>query len=151
MGGMFINFPFSHEVQGIIELILTLPVLFYSGWFLMKRGWVSFKTWNLNMFSLIALGVAAAFIFSIIALLFPDIIPHQIRGEHHETPLYFEAVCVILTLVILGQLMEAAAHRKTGNAIRELMNLSPDEANVIINGEEKKYCFHRLKSVTFSK
>ncbi len=145
MGGMFINFPFSHQIQGVIELILTLPVLFYSGWFLMKRGWVSFKTWNLNMFSLIALGVAAAFIFSIVALAFPDIIPHEIRGHNHEIPLYFEAVCVILTLVILGQLMEAAAHKKTGNAIRELMNLSPDEANLIINGEEKKVLLSQVK------
>ncbi|MDQ0594412.1 Cu+-exporting ATPase [Chryseobacterium ginsenosidimutans] len=145
MGGMFINFPFSHQVQGIIELILTLPVLFYSGWFLMKRGWVSFKTRNLNMFSLIVLGVAAAFIFSIVALIFPNIIPHEIRGGHHETPLYFEAVSVILTLVILGQLMEAAAHKKTGNAIRELMNLSPDEANLIINGEEKKVLLSQVK------
>ncbi|EJL73130.1 heavy metal translocating P-type ATPase [Chryseobacterium populi] len=146
MGGMFINFPFSHSVQGIIELLLTLPVLFYSGWFLMKRGWVSFKTWNLNMFSLIALGVAAAFIFSIVALAFPDIIPHEIRGHNHEIPLYFEAVCVILTLVILGQLMEAAAHKKTGNAIRELMNLSPDEANLIINGEEKRVLLSQVKA-----
>jgi Cu2+-exporting ATPase len=145
MGGMFINFPFSHQIQGVIELILTLPVLFYSGWFLMKRGWVSFKTWNLNMFSLIALGVTAAFIFSIVALIFPDIIPHEIRGHNHEIPLYFEAVCVILTLVILGQLMEAAAHKKTGNAIRELMNLSPDEANLIINGEEKKVLLSQVK------
>ncbi|MEY8759984.1 heavy metal translocating P-type ATPase [Chryseobacterium tongliaoense] len=146
MGGMFINFPFSHSVQGIIELILTLPVLFYSGWFLIKRGWISFKTWNLNMFSLIALGVAAAFIFSIVALAFPDIIPHEIRGHNHEIPLYFEAVCVILTLVILGQLMEAAAHKKTGNAIRELMNLSPDEANLIINGEEKRVLLSQVKA-----
>lgn len=145
MGGMLIDFPFSHQIQGIIELALTLPVLFYSGWFLMKRGWVSFKTWNLNMFSLIALGVAAAFIFSITALIFPDIIPHEIRGQHHETPLYFEAVCVILTLVILGQLMEAAAHRKTGNAIRELMSLSPDEANIIVNGEEKRVPLSQIK------
>ncbi|WP_312390146.1 heavy metal translocating P-type ATPase [Chryseobacterium sp.] len=145
MGGMFINFPFSHQVQGIFELILTLPILFYSGWFLMKRGWISFKTWNLNMFSLIVLGVAAAFIFSIVALAFPDIIPHEIRGHNHEIPLYFEAVCVILTLVILGQLMEAAAHKKTGNAIRELMNLSPDEANLIINGEEKKVLLSQIK------
>ncbi|WP_326983482.1 heavy metal translocating P-type ATPase [Chryseobacterium sp. MYb264] len=145
MGGMFINFPFSHQIQGIFELILTLPVLFYSGWFLMKRGWISFKTWNLNMFSLIVLGVAAAFIFSIVALAFPDIIPHEIRGHNHEIPLYFEAVCVILTLVILGQLMEAAAHKKTGNAIRELMNLSPDEANLIINGEEKKVLLSQVK------
>ncbi|MDR6157341.1 Cu+-exporting ATPase [Chryseobacterium sp. SLBN-27] len=145
MGGMLIDFPFSHQIQGIIELALTLPVLFYSGWFLMKRGWISFKTWNLNMFSLIALGVTAAFIFSITALIFPDIIPHEIRAQHHETPLYFEAVCVILTLVILGQLMEAAAHRKTGNAIRELMSLSPDEANIIVNGEEKRVPLSQVK------
>jgi len=145
MGGMLVNFPFSHQIQGIIELILTLPVLFYSGWFLMKRGWVSFKTWNLNMFSLIVLGVAAAFIFSIVSLIFPDLIPHEIRGQNHEIPLYFEAVCVILTLVILGQLMEAAAHKKTGNAIRELMNLSPDEANLIVNGEEKKVLLSQVK------
>jgi len=145
MGGMLINFPFSHKIQGFIELALTLPVMFYSGWFLLKRGWVSFKTWNLNMFSLIALGVAAAFIFSITALAFPDIIPHEIRGHNHEIPLYFEAVCVILTLVILGQLMEAAAHKKTGNAIKELMNLSPDEANLMINGEEKRVLLSQVK------
>ncbi|KQT35464.1 ATPase P [Chryseobacterium sp. Leaf405] len=145
MGGMLIDFSIPSKIQGFIELILTLPVLFYSGWFLIKRGWVSFKTWNLNMFSLIILGVAAAFIFSIVALIFPDIIPHEIRSHHHEIPLYFEAVCVILTLVILGQLMEAAAHKKTGNAIRELMNLSPDEANLIINGEEKKVLLSQVK------
>ena len=145
MGGMLIDFPFSHRIQGFIEMALTLPVLFYSGWFLMKRGWVSFKTWNLNMFSLIALGVAAAFIFSTVALIFPNIIPHEIRGGNHESPLYFEAVGVILTLVILGQLMEAAAHRKTGNAIRELINLSPDEANLMVNGEEKKVLLSKVK------
>ncbi|MCW3167151.1 heavy metal translocating P-type ATPase [Chryseobacterium sp. 09-1422] len=145
MGGMLINFPFSHQIQGYIELILTLPVLFYSGWFLMKRGFVSFKTWNLNMFSLIALGVSAAFIFSIISLIFPDLIPHEIRGHGHEIPLYFEAVCVIITLVILGQLMEAAAHKRTGNAIKELMNLSPDEANLIVNGEERKVPLSEIK------
>lgn len=145
MGGMLINFPFSHNLQGIFELILTIPVLFYSGWFLMKRGWVSFKTWNLNMFSLIALGVAAAFIFSIIALAFPDLLPHEVRGHSHEIPLYFEAVCVIMTLVILGQLMEALAHKKTGNAIKELMNLSPDEANLMVNNEEKRVPLSEVK------
>ncbi|MDT3406162.1 UNVERIFIED_CONTAM: cation transport ATPase [Pseudacidovorax intermedius] len=145
MGGMVIDLPFSHTIQGYIELILTLPVIFYSGWFLMKRGWTSFKTRNLNMFSLIALGVAAAFLFSITALFFPDIIPHEISNHNHETPLYFEAVCVILTLVILGQLMEAAAHKKTGNAIRELISLSPDEAHLIVNGEEKKVLLSQVK------
>ena len=151
MGGMFINFPFSHQIQGYIELILTIPVLFYSGWFLMKRGFVSFKTWNLNMFSLIALGVSAAFIFSIVALIFPGIVPHEIRGHGHESPLYFEAVCVIITLVILGQLMEALAHKKTGNAIKELMNLSPDEANLMVNGEEKRVPLSEIKIGDFLK
>ncbi|QQV03864.1 MULTISPECIES: heavy metal translocating P-type ATPase [Chryseobacterium] len=145
MGGMLVDFPISHQIQGVFELIMTLPVLFYSGWFLMKRGWVSFKTWNLNMFSLIALGVAAAFIFSVIALTFPDLLPHEIRGHNHKIPLYFEAVCVIMTLVILGQLMEALAHKKTGNAIKELMNLSPDEANLMINHEEKRVPLSEVK------
>ncbi|CAA7195585.1 heavy metal translocating P-type ATPase [Chryseobacterium potabilaquae] len=145
MGGMFYSFPISQSTQGIIELVLSIPVLFYSGWFLMKRGWISFKTWNLNMFSLITLGSAAAFIFSAIALFFPAIIPHEIRDHNHTIPLYFEAVCVIVTLVILGQLMEAAAHKKTGNAIRELMNLSPDEANLIVNGEEKRVSLSQVK------
>lgn len=137
MGGMWFEFPFSNKVQGILELILSLPVIFYAGWFLLKRGWVSFKTWNLNMFSLIALGSAAAFIFSIIALLFPEILPHEIT-HGGKTPLYFESVSVILTLVIMGQMLEARAHQKTGKAIEELMNLSPDQANLILNNIEKK-------------
>lgn len=144
MGGMWINWPFSHQIQGILELILTLPVLFYAGWFLMKRGWISFKTWNLNMFSLIALGVAAAFLFSLVALIFPEILPHEMAHEG-KVPLYFEAVTVILTLVILGQLMEAKAHQKTGKAIEELMNLSPDEANLIVNGAERKVPLSEVK------
>lgn len=137
MGGMWIDWPFSHQVQGYLELILTLPVLFYAGWFLMVRGWRSFKTWNLNMFSLIALGVAAAFLFSLVALFFPGILPHEMTHDG-KVPLYFEAVTVILTLVIMGQLMEAKAHQRTGKAIEELMNLSPDEANLIVDGVENK-------------
>ncbi|MGV8915945.1 MAG: copper-transporting P-type ATPase [Kaistella sp.] len=137
MGGMWFEFPFSNKVQGILELILSVPVIFYAGWFLLKRGWISFKTWNLNMFSLIALGSAAAFIFSIIALLYPEILPHEIT-HGGKTPLYFESVSVILTLVIMGQMLEARAHQKTGKAIEELMNLSPDEANLILNNIEKK-------------
>lgn len=144
MGGMWINWPFSHQVQGWLELLLTLPVLFYSGWFLMVRGYNSFRRWNLNMFSLIALGVAAAFLFSIASLLFPGILPHEMKHDG-KTPLYFEAVTVILTLVIMGQWMEAKAHQRTGKAIEELMNLSPDEANLIINGEEKKVALSEVK------
>lgn len=144
MGGMFIDFPFSHQMQAIFELILTIPVLFYAGWFVMKRGWISFKTWNLNMFSLIALGVSVAFIFSLIALIFPDILPHEL-SHNGKLPLYFESVCVILTLVIMGQMLEARAHQKTGKAIEALMNLSPETANLIINEIEKKVALSEIK------
>lgn len=145
MGGMFFDFGLSGRTQGILELILTIPVLFYAGWFLMKRGWTSFRTWNLNMFSLIALGISAAFVFSIAALVFPQFFPHEI-SHGGKIPLYFEAVCVILTLVILGQLLEAAAHKKTGHAIKELMNLSPNEANLIVDGHEKKVPISDIKT-----
>ncbi len=144
MGGMWIDWPFSHKVQGILELILTLPVLFYAGWFLIVRGYNSFRRWNLNMFSLIALGVAAAFLFSLVALFFPQVLPHEMSHDG-KIPLYFEAVSVILTLVILGQLMEAKAHQRTGKAIEELMNLSPDEANLVVNGNEKKIPLSEVK------
>ncbi len=144
MGGMWIDWPFSHQVQGWMELLLTLPVIFYSGWFLMVRGFNSFRRWNLNMFSLIALGVAAAFLFSLAALFFPDILPHEMSHDG-KLPLYFEAVCVILTLVIMGQWMEAKAHHRTGKAIEELMNLSPDEANLVVDGNEKKVPLSEVK------
>lgn len=144
MGGMWIKFPFSHQTQGILELLLSIPVIFYAGWFLLKRGWISFKTWNLNMFSLIALGSAAAFVFSIIALIFPNILPHEI-SHGGKIPLYFESVAVILTLVIMGQMLEARAHQKTGKAIEELINLSPNEANLIVNNSEKKILLSEVK------
>lgn len=137
MGGMFFKFPFSSRISGILQLIFTLPVVFFTGWFLFKRAWISFKSWNLNMFSLIGLGASAAFVYSIFALTFPSLIPHELMQNHHEVPLYFEAVAVILTLVIFGQMLEAKAHQKTGNAIKELMNLSPKEAHLIQNNVEK--------------
>lgn len=144
MGGMWFEFPFSNKVQGFLELALSIPVIFYAGWFLLKRGFVSFKTWNLNMFSLIALGSAAAFIFSLLALFFPEILPHEI-SHGGKTPFYFESVVVILTLVIMGQMLEARAHQKTGKAIEELMNLSPDEANLIVDSVEKKVPLSEVK------
>lgn len=145
MGGMFFEFPFNSRISGILQLIFTLPVVFFTGWFLFKRAWISFKSWNLNMFSLIGLGASAAFIYSIFALTFPSLIPHEFMQNHHEVPLYFEAVAVILTLVIFGQMLEAKAHQKTGNAIKELMNLSPKEAHLIINNSEKSIPIAEVK------
>ena len=145
MGGMFFEFPFSSRISGILQLIFTIPVVFFTGWFLFKRAWISFKSWNLNMFSLIGLGASAAFIFSLFALFFPSLIPHELMHNHHEVPLYFEAVAVILTLVIFGQMLEAKAHQKTGNAIKELMNLSPKEAHLIQNNVEKNIPISEVK------
>jgi len=145
MGGMFFEFPFSSRISGILQLIFTFPVVFFTGWFLFKRAWNSFKSWNLNMFSLIGLGASAAFVYSIFALFFPSLIPHEFMQNHHEVPLYFEAVAVILTLVIFGQMLEAKAHQKTGNAIKELMNLSPKEAHLIQNNVEKNIPISEVK------
>lgn len=145
MGGMFFEFPFSSKISGFLQLLFTLPVVFYTGWFLFKRAWISFKTWNLNMFSLIGLGASAAFVYSIFALFFPSLIPHEFMQNHHEVPLYFEAVAVILTLVIFGQMLEAKAHQRTGSAIKELMNLSPKEAHLIINNSEKNIPIAEVK------
>ena len=145
MGGMFLKLPFNSAISGILQLIFTIPVVFYTGWFLFKRAYTSFKSWNLNMFSLIGLGASAAFLYSIFALFFPGLIPHEFMKDHHEAPLYFEAVAVILTLVIFGQMLEAKAHQKTGNAIKDLMNLAPAEAHLMKGMSEENVPLAEIK------
>src|SRR5690606_25796282 len=116
------------KVANWIQLLFSLPVVFYATWMFFERAWKSFITWNLNMFSLIGLGAGAAFVFSLVALLFPGIFPDAFKDHQGNVHLYFEAVTVILTLVLLGQLLEAKAHARTGSAIKELLKLSPTEA-----------------------
>ena len=139
MGGMIPGDPIGkiipQEWNNYLQLLFTIPVV-YVCWMFFTRAWVSFKTWNLNMFSLIGLGSAAGLIFSVVALFFPSIFPEDFKGEH-GIHLYFESVAVILTLVLVGQVMEAKAHSKTNSAIKELLNLSPTEATLITeNGDE---------------
>ncbi|TDQ77414.1 heavy metal translocating P-type ATPase [Sphingobacterium yanglingense] len=142
MGDMLPGKPISQlipaHINGWVQLILTLPVIFYTGWTFFQRGWTSFRTWNLNMFSLIALGTAAAFIFSIVALLFPQVLPTEMLEHNAHPHLYFESVVVIITLVILGQLMEAKAHSKTNSAIKALVKLTPAEAIWLHEGNEQR-------------
>ncbi|UIR57551.1 heavy metal translocating P-type ATPase [Sphingobacterium sp. SRCM116780] len=126
------------QLSGWIQFLLTIPVVFYAAWMFFERAWTSFKSWNLNMFSLIGLGAGAGFIYSIVALFFPSIFPDALLGHHGQVALYFESVAVILTLVLLGQLMEAKAHSRTNSAIKELIKLSPAEANLVENGVERK-------------
>ncbi|WP_430612109.1 heavy metal translocating P-type ATPase [Flavobacterium sp. JP2137] len=141
MGDMLPGNPVSkiipHTVSNYIQLLFCLPVI-YVTWMFFDRAWTSFKTWNLNMFSLIGLGTAAGFIFSLVALFFPSIFPDDFRGEHGTIHLYFESVAVILTLVLVGQVMEAKAHSRTSGAIKELLKLSPTDATLVTEqGDEK--------------
>ncbi len=142
MGGMM-GLPIDkipHHTQLYLQAAFTIPVV-YAGFMFFQRAYVSFKTWNLNMFSLIGLGAGAALVLSCITLFFPNIFPN-----HAHPPIYFESVCMIITLVLLGQLLEAKAHQKTGNAIRKLMNLSPSEAHLWENGEEKTVKIDEIKA-----
>lgn len=120
-----------------IQLVLTIPVMFYACWMFMERAWKSIITWNLNMFTLIGIGTFVAFTFSTIALLFPDLFPDQFKNDDGSVHLYFEAATVILTLVLLGQLLEARAHSRTSGAIKELMKLAPAEATLITSSGDK--------------
>lgn len=127
-----------------LQFILSLPVVFYSGWMFFVRAWKSVVSWNLNMFTLIGIGTGIAFLFSIAGLLFPDYFPNEFK--HNETvSLYFEASAVILTLVLLGQLMEAKAHGQTNKAINELLKLAPTEAILVVDGGDKVISIHDIK------
>lgn len=114
-----------------IQCILSLPVVFYAAGMFFQKSWVSIKTWQLNMFTLIGLGSSSAFLFSLAGLLFPDIFPQQLKGNSGGVYLYFEAVTVILTLVLLGQLLEERAHGKTNSALKELLKLAPQQATLV--------------------
>lgn len=132
---------FAMENKGVIgwlSLILTSPVVFYSGWQFFKRGYSSVVRRSPNMWTLISIGVGAAFLFSVFALIAPGIFPDQFRDMHGNVHLYFEAAAVILTLVLLGQVMELKAHSKTNTAIRSLLNLIPPVARVVKNGQEEE-------------
>ncbi|MBO6950082.1 MAG: heavy metal translocating P-type ATPase [Rhodospirillales bacterium] len=113
------------------ELVLGTPVILWSGWPFLVRGWQSFRTWNLNMFSLIGMGVAAAFLFSVVAVLMPDIFPDGFRDADGHVGVYFEAGAVIVVLVLLGQILELGARERTGAAIRALLDMAAKTARVI--------------------
>ncbi|AKI03500.1 copper/silver-translocating P-type ATPase (plasmid) [Hoeflea sp. IMCC20628] len=122
-----------------IELTLGTPVVLWSGWPFLVRGWTSFRTLKLNMFSLISMGVMAAWLFSIVAVLVPGIFPDGFRNSEGHVGVYFEAAAVIVTLVLLGQLMELRAREGTGRAIRALLDMAAKTAHVIReNGREEE-------------
>ena len=121
------------------ELILGTPVVLWCGLPFLARGWTSFRMMNLNMFSLIAMGVMAAWLYSVVAVLVPGIFPDGFRDAEGHVGVYFEAAAVIVTLVLLGQLMELRARQGTGKAIRALLDMAAKAALVIRdNGLEEE-------------
>ena len=124
------NWLSMHAVQWI-EFVLATPVVLWGGWPFFVRGWHSVQTWNLNMFTLIALGVSVAWVYSVVALLFPQIFPPVMQMEHGLVHVYFEAAAVITALVLLGQVLELRARSRTNAAIRMLLELAPNTARIV--------------------
>lgn len=135
----------GHRTGQWVELALATPVVWYCGWPFLERGWKSFLSWNLNMFSLIAMGVAASWLFSIAAVIAPEIFPASFRDTHGIVPVYFEAAAVIVVLVLLGQIMELRAREGTSKAIRALLDLAAKTARIVrADGSEEDVALDRV-------
>ena len=116
---------------GRVQWLLSTPVVLWAGWPFFVRGWASLRTRQLNMFTLIALGTGAAYLHSSLAALLPGVFPDAFRGDSGEVAVYFEAAAVIVTLVLLGQVLELRARQRTGAALRALLRLAPLSARRI--------------------
>jgi len=114
-----------------VEFLLATPVVLWGGWPFFVRGWQSVRSWNLNMFTLIGLGVSVAWLYSVVALMLPGLFPPAMRHTDGTVAVYFEAAAVITALVLLGQVLELRARSRTGSAIRSLLGLAPKTARVI--------------------
>ncbi len=129
------------------EFALSTPVILWGGWPFFIRGWRSVRTWNLNMFTLISIGVGTAWLYSIVALLLPEIFPPLMRTNEGLVHVYFEAAAVIVTLVLLGQVLELKARSKTNSAIKTLLNLAPKQAHRIdAEGNEEDINLERVRA-----
>ncbi len=122
-------------VSGWTQLVLSTVVVFWTGGFIFARAWRSLRHRSLNMFTLIALGVGAAWLYSTVAVLMPDLFPHSLRHGGHVA-LYFEAAAVITVLVVLGQWLEARARHQTGQAVQALLGLAAKTARRVSGGQE---------------
>lgn len=130
-----------------LELALASPVVLWAALPFFHRGWESILNRSPNMWTLISLGVGAAYLYSVVATLFPDIFPHQFRGHGDAVPVYFEAAAVIVALVFLGQVLELRAREKTGSAIRALLDLAPKTARLIAaDGSESDVSLDAVKA-----
>lgn len=128
-----------------IQFALSIPVVFYATWMFFERAYKSIKTWNLNMFTLIGIGAGVAWLFSVFGMLFPDFFPEQFKTESGAVHVYFEAATVILTLVLMGQVLEARAHSKTNSAVKELLKLAPNKAIRVVDGDDEEVSIDQIQ------
>jgi P-type Cu+ transporter len=127
----------SAQAQQWLKLGLAIPAVLWCGWPFFVRGFASIRSGWLNMFTLIALGTGAAFLYSVVATVAPDLFPAAMKDEHGLVPVYFEAAAVIVALVLLGQVLELRAREKTGGAIRALLDLAPKTALKVVDASGK--------------
>jgi Cu+-exporting ATPase len=116
-----------------IEFVLATPIVLWAGWPFFQRGWASVKFRSPNMFTLIAMGVGVAYLFSAVATIAPQIFPESLRGLHGQPDVYFEAAAAIIVLVLLGQVLELKARSRTSGAIRALLDLSPKMGRLMLD------------------
>ena len=136
----------SARVLTWVELVLATPVVLWGGWPFFVRGWQSIITRSLNMFTLIGLGVAVAYGYSLVAALAPELFPPSLRDASGQVGVYFEAAAVITTLLLLGQVLELRARSRTGAAIRALLGLVPRTARLVAeDGSERDVPLDRVK------
>ena len=132
------------DVSRWIQFVLATPVVWWAGWPFFKRGWHSIMSMNLNMFTLIAIGVGAAYVFSAVAMLKPDLFPHSMP-HGSKVGLYFEAAGMVTVLVLLGQVLELRARSRTGSAIKALLNLAPPTARLVGDGGDTEVQLDQVK------
>jgi heavy metal translocating P-type ATPase len=133
MGGHLIDLHqwMGQQTSNWVQLVLATPVVLWAGWPFFERAWISVRTRQLNMFTLIGLGVGVAWLYSVVGTVQPGLFPEAMRGHGGAVAIYFEAAAVITVLVLLGQVLELGARERTGGAIRALLDLSPKQARRI--------------------
>ncbi len=139
MGGHLFGWhPLTPQTSNWVQLAFATPVVFWAGWPFFERGWKSLVTRNLNMFTLIALGIGVAWLYSFVATVWPALFPPELRMHGGTVAVYFESAAVITVLVLVGQVLELSAHEKTSGALRALLDLAPKTARkVSASGDEE--------------
>jgi P-type Cu+ transporter len=138
INGVLINLP-------LVEFLLATPIVLWGGWPFFQRGWASIVNRSTNMFTLIAMGTGVAYVYSLIATIAPGLFPASFRDMTGRPPVYFEAAAAIVTLVLLGQVLELRARSRTGAAIRALLDLTPKTARILRSGTEEDIPLEQVK------